>query len=90
MTIIRPYNAEDNEYNKEMLRVVEHYTNKIGEVITEVSIYTYSVVAKTESGRTFISTKADGCRSRYTNVRNYIYLKERTEKKDIRIKKADW
>lgn len=90
MTITRPYEAEDNEYNKAMFKIIEHYTKKIGEEIKKVEIYTYCVVAETESGRTFISTKADGCRSRYYNVKNYLYLKERTAEKDVRIKKSEW
>ena len=73
-----------------MFSIIKRYTEKIGEEIKEVEIYTYCVRVLTESGREFISTKADGARSRYYNVRNYIYLKERTEERDVRIKKSEW
>ena len=90
MKITRPYNAEDNEYNIAMNNVLEHYTEKIGETITEKEIYTYCVWVKTESGREFQASKADGCRSAYYNVRNFIYLKELIDGKAKRIKKSEW
>lgn len=90
MTITRPYNAEDNEYNLAMSEIIEHYASKQGEVIVEKEIYKYAVYAKTETGREFIATKANGCRSGHYNIRNYIYMKEVVNGKQKRIKKEEW
>jgi hypothetical protein len=90
MKITRPHNAEDNEYNIEMNRIVEHWAERYGEVIKEKEIYTYAVWILTETGREIIATKAAGCRSGYHNVRNFIYLKEIVDGKHKRIKKDEW
>lgn len=90
MTITRPHNAEDNEYNLMMGEILEHYASRHGEVIEEKEIYTYAVYVRTKSGRELIATKADGCGSRHINVRNYIYLKEIVDGKQKRIKKEEW
>ena len=90
MNITRPHDAEDNEYNIEMNKVLDHWADRHGEIIVSKEIYKYAVVAKTETGREIIATKADGCRSRHINVRNFIYMKEIKDGKHIRIKKEDW
>ena len=90
MTITRPYNAEDNEYNIMMGEILDHYTSKHGEIIEKKEIYTFAVIVYTKSGRKLKATKANGCRSSHFNVRNYIYLKEYINGKQKRIKKEEW
>lgn len=90
MKITRPHNAEDNDFNKAMNEIVEHWAKRHGETIVEKEIYTYAVWILTESGRQVGAIKADGCRSGYFNVRNYIYLKEIVNGKHKRIRKEEW
>lgn len=90
MVVTRPHNADDNEYNKAMNEILEHWANRHGEVISEKEIYTYAVSIITESGRELVATKANGCMSAHYNVRNFIYLKEIVNGKHNRIKKEEW
>ena len=90
MTITRPYDAEDNEVNETMRRILLNYTKKIGEVITEMSIYKYCVLVATESGRKFRMSQSQGCRSAYYNVRTHLYMCEEVDGKSARIKKSEW
>ena len=90
MIITRPHNADDNDFNIEMDKILEHWAKRHGETIKEKEIYTYAVYILTDTGRELIATKADGCRSGHFNVRNYIYLKEIVDGKHKRIKKDEW
>ena len=90
MDVIRPFNAEDNEINTAQLEILKGWAKKHNEVIETVSIYGASVEIKTASGRQVIVCKAEGCRSRHYNVRNYFYMNETTGGKSKRIKKEEW
>ena len=90
MIITRPHNSDDNDFNIEMDKILEHWATRHGETIKEKEIYTYAVYILTNTGRELIATKADGCRSGHFNVRNYIYLKEIVDGKHKRIKKDEW
>lgn len=90
MVVLRPYNAEDNELNTEMRRIVERYLQKSNEQIIYVEIYSMAVSVRTESGREVSITKAEGCMARTTEKRNYFYMKERVNGKWKRIKKEEW
>ena len=90
MVVLRPYNAEDNELNTEMRRIVENYLKKNGEVIFSISIYEMAVNVITESGREIFVSKAMGCRARTYEKRNYFYMTEKINGKQKRIKKEEW
>ena len=51
MIVLRPYDAEDNEINMEMRRVIEEYSKKNNEIITIIEIFESKVHVKKESGR---------------------------------------
>lgn len=90
MVVLRPYNAEDNELNTEMRKIVESYLQKSDERITCIEIYGMAVNVKTESGREVSITKAEGCMARTVEKRNYFYMKEKVNGKWKRIKKEEW
>lgn len=90
MTILRPYNAEDNKINTEMRDIIEKYLKKNDEVINTIKIFGCTVEANTQSGREISITKAEGCMARTVEKRNYFYMKERVNGKWKRIKKEEW
>lgn len=90
MTITRPYDAENNDFNLAMDDILGHWAERHGEVISVKEIYTSAVKIRTESGREVMATKAEGSGSSHYNVRNYIYLKEKVGGKSVRIKKEEW
>lgn len=90
MIVLRPYDAEDNEINMEMRRVIEEYSKKNNEIITIIEIFESTVHVKTESGREISITKADGCMANTYDKRNYFYMKEKVNDKWKRIKKEEW
>lgn len=90
MIITRPYEAQDNEVNTQMLTILTHYVNKIGEEIQAVNIYELAVNVITTTGKEFTMHMADGYRSIHKNVRHFMYMVEIVNGKRVRIKKENW
>lgn len=90
MIEIRPYQAQDNEINQEMRSILDEYLQKNNEQINEMYIYELSVKVITESNRIIVMTKAEGCRARTTQKRNYFYMREFKNGIWLRIKKSEW
>lgn len=90
MEIIRPYNAEDNNINTEMLKILKNYVKKENTKIETIYIYTLSVTLITQDGRIITMSKAEGSRARTFEKRNYFYMQETIEGKKRRINKENW
>ena len=90
LTILRPYDAKDNEINMKMRKIIENYLIKNNEVISHIEIFDCALKVKTQSGRTFNMTMADGCMAKTYEKRNYFYIKEKINNKWVRIKKEEW
>lgn len=89
MNIIRPYDAEDNEINKEMLSIMMNYLDRNNIIPEEIQIYTYSVSAICKDSK-YIMSKAEGCRAKSYDQRNYFYMSKEENGKRTRIKKSEW
>ena len=89
--IVRPYNAEDNETNQAMRKILEAYLNKINAAYDEIEIYGESVIIKTLDGKEYQMNKAQGCRMGTSyNQRIFFYMTENSTGKRIRINKKEW
>ena len=89
MIITRPYEAEDNEINKEMFNIIMNYLKKNNINPEEIQIYGYCVSAICGNEK-YIISKAEGCRAKTHMARNYFYMQIEKEGKRKRIKKEDW
>ena len=89
MTITRPYGAEDNNINTAQRDMLERYTAKIGETISEIEVYEQAIQATTTTGRKLFANITD-IYSRERNLTKYIYLKEEINNKQVRIPKSKW
>ena len=89
MIITRPYEAEDNELNKEMLNILVKYLAKEKIEPSEIQIYGSAVNAICGDVEYYIS-KAEGCRARTYEKRNFFYMQKKQDGKRKRIKKEEW
>lgn len=90
MTITRWYGAEDNNVNKEELKVILGWAKKNNEVISECEIWKLCVSAKTESGRNVIVLITDSTGGSLKMISKYLIMYEEINGKRVRIKKAQW
>lgn len=90
MTIIRWQGAEDNNVNKEELKVVLGWAKKNNEIISECEICKLAVRAKTESGRNVIVLITDSAGGNLRMISKYLIMYEEIDGKRVRIKKAQW
>lgn len=71
----------------EMNKLAESYSSKLGDQIKEKEFFKFAMKFVTESGRTFNINISENIRNRN---KNFIYLKENVNGKQIRIPKSEW
>lgn len=90
MKIIRPYEAEDNEINKEMQNLLIAYAEKNNLKIETMSIYKMAVRIDTTNGEHYCMNFTDCSRTTNKNMSNYFYMKKTINNKQKRIPKNEW
>lgn len=90
MTITRYQGAEDNNVNKEELKVILGWAKKNNEVVSECVICELAVRAKTESGRNVMVFITNSTGGNLKMISKYLVMYEEIDGKRVRIKKAQW
>lgn len=88
--IIRIADAQDNELNLEMRKILNRYTEKKGLEIEKEEIYKCAVAFYIVGGgelRCNVTDSAYACNSKPSN---YIYLKSIVNGKSKRVPKSEW